>query len=133
MNNNLELIYWTNNGGVELPLEDWQYKVIAQVLGLSIPEGFWFYRARTQSRGSTLTACGRATLDGVKRHPHPRGCSSFRVAPSGSAEDGERGKAPNLGQGTSPLWGAGAKPLALQSTSYIQPVTGWCNLLYHFC
>ena len=24
MNNNLELIYWTNNGGVELPLEDWQ-------------------------------------------------------------------------------------------------------------
>lgn len=32
MNNNLELIYWTNNGGVELPLEDWQYKVIAQVL-----------------------------------------------------------------------------------------------------
>ena len=70
-------------------------------------------RARTQSRGSTLTACGRATLDRVKRHPHPRGCSSFRVAPSGSAEDGERGKAPNLGQGTSPLWGAGAKPLAL--------------------
>ena len=87
-------------------------------------------RARTQSRGSTLTACGRATLDGVKRHPHPRGCSSFRVAPSGSAEDGERGKAPNLGQGTSPLWGAGAKPLALRSTSYIQPVTGWCNLLH---
>lgn len=38
MNNNLELIYWTNNGGVELPLEDWQYKVIAQVLGLSIQE-----------------------------------------------------------------------------------------------
>lgn len=38
MNNNLELIYWTNNGGVELPLEDWQYKVIAQVLGLSIME-----------------------------------------------------------------------------------------------
>lgn len=38
MNNNLELIYWTNNGGVELPLEDWQYKVIAQVLGLSIEE-----------------------------------------------------------------------------------------------
>lgn len=33
-----------------------------------------------------------------------------------------------MGQGTSPLWGAGAKPLALQSTSYIQPVTGWCNL-----
>ena len=96
----------------------------------SFPEGFWFHRARTQSRGSTLTACGRATLDGVKRHPHPRGCSSFRVAPSGSAEDGERGKAPNLGQGTSPLWGAGAKPLALQSTSYIQPVTGWCNLLH---
>ena len=90
-------------------------------------------RARTQSRGSTLTACGRATLDGVKRHPHPRGCSSFRVAPSGSAEDGERGKAPNLGQGTRPLWGAGAKPLALRSTSYIQSVTGWCNLLYHFC
>lgn len=29
---------WTNNGGVELPLEDWQYKVIAQVLGLSIQE-----------------------------------------------------------------------------------------------
>lgn len=38
MNNNLELIYWTNNGGVKLPLEDWQYKVIAQVLGLSIQE-----------------------------------------------------------------------------------------------
>lgn len=38
MNNNLELIYWTNSGGVELPLEDWQYKVIAQVLGLSIQE-----------------------------------------------------------------------------------------------
>lgn len=38
MNNNLELIYWTNNGGVELPLEDWQYKVIAQVLGLSVQE-----------------------------------------------------------------------------------------------
>lgn len=36
--NNLELIYWTNNGGVKLPLEDWQYKVIAQVLGLSIQE-----------------------------------------------------------------------------------------------
>ena len=35
---NLELIYWTNNGGVKLPLEDWQYKVIAQVLGLSIQE-----------------------------------------------------------------------------------------------
>ena len=54
----------------------------------------------------------------------------FRVAPSGSAEDRERGKAPNLGQGTSPLWGAGAKPLAMQSTSYIQPVTVWCNFLY---
>ena len=26
MNNNLELIYWTNNGGVELPLEDWQFE-----------------------------------------------------------------------------------------------------------
>ena len=38
MNNNLELIYWTSNGGVELPLEDWQYKVIAQVLGLSVQE-----------------------------------------------------------------------------------------------
>lgn len=38
MNNNLELIYWTNNGGVKLSLEDWQYKVIAQVLGLSIQE-----------------------------------------------------------------------------------------------
>ena len=36
--NNLELIYWTSNGGVELPLEDWQYKVIAQVLGLSVQE-----------------------------------------------------------------------------------------------
>lgn len=37
-NNNLELIYWSDNGGVELPLEDWQYAVIAQVLGLSIQE-----------------------------------------------------------------------------------------------
>lgn len=37
-NNNLELIYWNDNGGVELPLEDWQYAVIAQVLGLSIQE-----------------------------------------------------------------------------------------------
>lgn len=36
--NNLELIYWSDNGGVELPLEDWQYAVIAQVLGLSIQE-----------------------------------------------------------------------------------------------
>lgn len=37
-NNNLELIYWTNQGAIELPLEDWQYAVIAQVLGLSIQE-----------------------------------------------------------------------------------------------
>ena len=103
-------------------------------------------RARTQSRGSTLTACGRATLDGVKRHPHPRGCSSFRVAPSGSAEDGERGKAPNLGQGTSPLWGVGAtprlggigsgatfagrSPLAPCKGKVPNPRSGWCNLLH---
>lgn len=33
---NLELVYWTDSGGIELPLEDWQYAVIAQVLGLSI-------------------------------------------------------------------------------------------------
>ena len=36
--NNLELIYWGANGGIELPLEEWQYAVIAQVLGLSIQE-----------------------------------------------------------------------------------------------
>lgn len=36
--NKLKLIYWGENGGVELPLEDWQYAVIAQVLGLSIQE-----------------------------------------------------------------------------------------------
>lgn len=36
--NDLELIYWGNNGGIELPLEDWQYQVITQVLGLSIQE-----------------------------------------------------------------------------------------------
>lgn len=36
--NKLELIYWGNNGGIELPLEDWQYAAIAQVLGLSIQE-----------------------------------------------------------------------------------------------
>lgn len=35
---NLELVYWSNKGGIELPLEDWQYAVIAQVLGLSIQE-----------------------------------------------------------------------------------------------
>lgn len=37
MNNlELELICWTDSGGTELPLEKWQYDVIAQVLGLSI-------------------------------------------------------------------------------------------------
>lgn len=35
---NLELIYWGEDGGTHLPLEDWQYAVIAQVLGLSIQE-----------------------------------------------------------------------------------------------
>lgn len=34
----LELIYWGDQGGFELPIEDWQYAVIAQVLGLSIKE-----------------------------------------------------------------------------------------------
>lgn len=38
MNNKLELIYWNDDGGIELPLEEWQYAVIAQVLGLSIQE-----------------------------------------------------------------------------------------------
>lgn len=35
---NLELVYYGKNGAAELPLEDWQYAVIAQVLGLSIQE-----------------------------------------------------------------------------------------------
>lgn len=35
---NLELIYWGEDGSTRLPLEDWQYAVIAQVLGLSIQE-----------------------------------------------------------------------------------------------
>lgn len=38
MIDNLELIYWSDKGGIEFPLEDWQYAVIAQVLGLSIQE-----------------------------------------------------------------------------------------------
>jgi len=38
MNENLELIYWSEEGGTRLPLEDWQYSVILQVLGLSIQE-----------------------------------------------------------------------------------------------
>lgn len=38
MIDNLELIYWSDKGGIELPLEDWQYAAIAQVLGLSIQE-----------------------------------------------------------------------------------------------
>lgn len=35
---NLELLYYGKNGGTELPLEDWQYAAIAQLLGLSIQE-----------------------------------------------------------------------------------------------
>lgn len=34
----LELSYIGTNGEVKLPLENWQYAVIAQVLGLSIRE-----------------------------------------------------------------------------------------------
>lgn len=36
---NLELVYWKENGeSIELPLEDWQYAVIIQVLGLTLQE-----------------------------------------------------------------------------------------------
>lgn len=50
MNNNLELIYWTNNGGVELPLEDWQFeqprptsrtRIPLQPSGFLISDWFW--------------------------------------------------------------------------------------------
>jgi len=32
----LELVYWSENGGVSLPLDDWQYDIIIKVLGLSL-------------------------------------------------------------------------------------------------
>ena len=66
-------------------------------------------RARTQSRGSTLTACGRATLDGVKRHPHPRGCSSLELLPLAP---------PRIGNGAKPrIWVKGRVPCGVQGRS----------------
>ena len=66
-------------------------------------------RARTQSRGSTLTACGRATLDGVKRHPHPRGCSSLELLPLDP---------PRIGNGAKPrIWVKGRVPCGVQGRS----------------
>jgi hypothetical protein len=65
--------------------------------------------ARTQSRGSTLTACGRATLDGVKRHPHPRGCSSLELLPLAP---------PRIGNGAKPrIWVKGRVPCGVQGRS----------------
>lgn len=34
----LEMIYWSDKGGTELPLEEWQYQAIVQLLGLSVVE-----------------------------------------------------------------------------------------------
>ena len=66
-------------------------------------------RARTQSRDSTLTACGRATLDGVKRHPHPRGCSSLELLPLAP---------PRIGNGAKPrIWVKGLVPCGVQGRS----------------
>ena len=66
-------------------------------------------RARTQSRGSTLTACGRATLDGVKRHPHPRGSSSLELLPLAP---------PRIGNGAKPrIWVKGRVPCGVQGRS----------------
>ena len=66
-------------------------------------------RARTQSRGSTLTACGRATLDEVKRHPHPRGCSSLELLPLAP---------PRIGNGAKPrIWVKGLVPCGVQGRS----------------
>ena len=46
----------------------------------------------------------------MKRNPLPMREQLNRVVPSGSAEDGARGSAPYMGQGTSPLWVGRAKP-----------------------
>lgn len=71
MNNNLELIYWTSNGGVELPLEDWQYKVIAQVLGLSVQE----YEAYRKNGGTHTSRRKRKNI----KHIHLMGiCYEYK-------------------------------------------------------
>ena len=38
LSNSLELIYWSDDGGTSLPLEEWQYQAIVQLLGLSVVE-----------------------------------------------------------------------------------------------
>ena len=38
LSDKLELIYWAEDGGVHLPLEEWQYQAICQLLGLSVIE-----------------------------------------------------------------------------------------------
>ena len=38
LSDKLELIYWAEDGGVHLPLEEWQYQAIVQLLGLSVIE-----------------------------------------------------------------------------------------------
>ena len=55
----------------------------------------------------------------MQRNPLPMREQLNRVVPSGSAEDGVRGRAPIMGQGTGPLWGAGAKPLAPRRALYL--------------
>jgi len=36
MENNLELVYWSDEGGISLPIDDWQWEIIIQVLGLNL-------------------------------------------------------------------------------------------------
>ena len=88
-------------------------------------------RARTQSRGSTLTACGRATLDGVKRHPHPRGSSSLELLPLAP---------PRIGNGAKPrIWVKGRVPCGVQGQSPLPvgrptgslPPSGRMNCYYY--
>jgi hypothetical protein len=33
---NFELIYWSDNGGISIPLEQWQTKIIVDILGLAL-------------------------------------------------------------------------------------------------
>ena len=56
----------------------------------------------------------------MKRNPLPMREQLNRVVPSGSAEDGARGSAPYMGQGTSPLWVGRAKPCPCGALNYFR-------------
>lgn len=65
----------------------------------------------------------------MKRNPLPMREQLNRVVPSGSAEDGARGSAPYMGQGTSSLWVGRAKPCPCGALNYFRLAKSSIELL----